>query len=103
MAIRDLGSSPVVGSSKKIIGGVAIKLTARSRRRRIPPEYDFTVRLPALTKSNSRNNSSALAIAEVLVRRYNLPIMIKFSRPVKSSSTLADCPVNPMFARTSSD
>ena len=35
---RDRGSSPVVGSSRKITGGVAIKLTAKSSRRRIPPE-----------------------------------------------------------------
>lgn len=39
MARRERGSRPVVGSSKKITGGVAIRLTAKSRRRRIPPEY----------------------------------------------------------------
>ena len=35
---RLCGSRPVVGSSRNRIGGEAIKLTARSRRRRIPPE-----------------------------------------------------------------
>ena len=37
IAKRERGSSPVVGSSRKITGGVAIRLTARSNRRRIPP------------------------------------------------------------------
>ena len=32
------GSSPVVGSSRKITGGCATSAPARSRRRRIPPE-----------------------------------------------------------------
>ena len=33
------GSSPVVGSSRKITRGEPISVIARSRRRRIPPEY----------------------------------------------------------------
>ena len=35
---RLVGSSPVVGSSKKRTGGRVIKEPARSNRRRIPPE-----------------------------------------------------------------
>jgi hypothetical protein len=33
------GSSPVVGSSRKITLGLPTSVIARSRRRRIPPEY----------------------------------------------------------------
>jgi hypothetical protein len=36
---RPRGSSPVVGSSRKITRGEPISVIARSRRRRIPPEY----------------------------------------------------------------
>ena len=35
---RLCGSSPVVGSSRKRMGGAASRLTARSSRRRMPPE-----------------------------------------------------------------
>ena len=36
--LRFRGSRPVVGSSRKISAGLVIRLAARSRRRRIPPE-----------------------------------------------------------------
>jgi hypothetical protein len=36
--MRAWGSSPVVGSSRKMIGGFPIRLIAMSRRRRMPPE-----------------------------------------------------------------
>ena len=35
---RDVGSSPVVGSSRKSTGGRVIKDAAKSSRRRMPPE-----------------------------------------------------------------
>ncbi len=38
-SMRACGSSPVVGSSRKMIGGLPIRLIAMSSRRRIPPEY----------------------------------------------------------------
>ena len=44
---RAAGSSPVVGSSRKITGGSAITLAARSSRRRMPPEYPLTSRSAA--------------------------------------------------------
>ena len=44
---RPRGSSPVVGSSRKSTGGCATRAPARSRRRRMPPEYVFTGRSAA--------------------------------------------------------
>ena len=37
-SMRDWGSSPVVGSSRKTTAGSPIRLIAMSRRRRMPPE-----------------------------------------------------------------
>ena len=45
------GSRPVVGSSRKITDGCATRLAARSRRRRIPPEYVATRRRAASLRS----------------------------------------------------
>ena len=41
------GSRPVVGSSRNSTVGYATTHAARSSRRRMPPEYDFTSLLPA--------------------------------------------------------
>ncbi len=41
---RAWGSSPVVGSSRKMTGGFPMRLIAMSRRRRMPPEYVDTLR-----------------------------------------------------------
>ncbi len=38
MSSRLAGSSPVVGSSRKITGGLPTREAARSSRRRMPPE-----------------------------------------------------------------
>jgi hypothetical protein len=43
-SMRGCGSSPVVGSSRKITGGFPIRLMAMSSRRRMPPEYVATLR-----------------------------------------------------------
>src|SRR6478752_3218754 len=51
-SMRDCGSSPVVGSSRKSTGGSPMRLIAMSRRRRMPPEYVDTRRRPASTSSN---------------------------------------------------
>jgi hypothetical protein len=47
---RVRGSRPVVGSSRKISGGRVIRLAARSRRRRIPPE-NCEIGLPAASSN----------------------------------------------------
>ena len=43
MVLRLRGSRPVVGSSRKSTDGLPVRLMAMSRRRRIPPEYVFTI------------------------------------------------------------
>ena len=53
------GSSPVVGSSRNTRGGRAIMLMARSRRRRIPPEYLAARRSAASARPNSASSSRA--------------------------------------------
>ena len=58
-SMRAWGSSPVVGSSRKITGGFPIRLIAMSRRRRMPPEYVATRREPASVSENRSSRSSA--------------------------------------------
>ena len=60
---RVRGSRPVVGSSRKISGGRVIRLAARSRRRRIPPE-NCAIGLSAAS-SSPNCVSSRLAAARV--------------------------------------
>ena len=57
---RACGSSPVVGSSRKITGGFPMRLIAMSRRRRIPPEYVATLRSAASASANRSSRSSAI-------------------------------------------
>ena len=59
------GSSPVVGSSRKISSGVTTRLAAMSMRLRIPPEYFFTCRSAA----SARPNASSRSVARSLPRR----------------------------------
>jgi len=62
-AMRLRGSRPVVGSSRKRIEGFATSASARSRRRRMPPEYVLAGRLAASSRSNLLRSSSARALA----------------------------------------
>jgi hypothetical protein len=68
MAIRLLGSSPVVGSSRKSTGGEKTRLAERSSLRRMPPEYVFTSRVAASTRSKRSRSSSVLLRASLFGR-----------------------------------
>ena len=57
---RPSGSSPVVGSSRKMTGGFPMRLIAMSRRRRIPPEYVDTLRAAASVSAKRSSRSSAI-------------------------------------------
>ena len=57
---RVRGSRPVVGSSRKISGGRAIRLAARSSRRRMPPENCEICLSPASSRPNRPSSSSAV-------------------------------------------
>ena len=98
-SMRDCGSSPVVGSSRKITGGSPIRLIAMSRRRRIPPEYVDTRRSAASVSSKRASRSSAIRPASFRCR--SRATSTRFSRPVRISSTAANCPVRLMDSRTS--
>ena len=58
---RACGSRPVVGSSRKMTGGLPIRLIAMSSRRRMPPEYVAAFRLPASVSEKRARRSSAIA------------------------------------------
>ena len=88
----------MVGSSRKITGGFPIRLIAMSRRRRIPPEYVATLRLAASVSWKRASRSSATWPASFT--RRSRAIRIRFSRPVRISSTAANCPVRLMDSRT---
>ena len=96
---RDSGSSPVVGSSRKITGGFPMRLMAMSRRRRMPPEYVATLRLAASVSWKRASRSSAICPAPFRWR--NRATSTRFSRPVRISSTAANCPVRLIDSRTS--
>ena len=89
----------MVGSSRKITGGFPIRLMAMSRRRRIPPEYVATLRLAASVSWKRASRSSATRPASFT--RLSRAIRMRFSRPVRISSTAANCPVRLMDCRTS--
>src|SRR5690348_14621302 len=97
-SMRASGSSPVVGSSRKRIGGVPTRLMARSSLRRIPPEYVDTRRLAASVKPKRVSKSSATWRG--CLRCRSLAIMSRFSCPVNISSTAANCPVRLKDCRT---
>ena len=100
-SVRLRGSNPVVGSSRKRTGASATRAPARSRRRRMPPEYVFAGRSAASARSNRSSSSRALAFDRFLPRWYSRPIMSKFSNPVRCSSTAAYWPDRPMCFLTS--
>ena len=60
MSVRLLGSSPVVGSSKKMMGASPTRLMAMSSRRRIPPEKVSRRRSAASLRSNLSSRSAAV-------------------------------------------
>ena len=58
-SLRLCGSRPVVGSSRKSTVGRATRAAARSRRRRMPPEYVLSGRSPASVRLNWSSSSTA--------------------------------------------
>ena len=98
---RVRGSSPVVGSSRKISGGRVIRLAARSSRRRMPPEnceIGLVGRLlePELLEQVARRSRGPCARC----RPWSRPKSIRFSVAVRFSSTEAYWPVTPRSWRT---
>src|SRR5699024_2611990 len=99
-SLRERGSSPVVGSSRNSTGGAATRLAARSSRRRMPPEYVLAGRVAASASENFSSSSSARARTCLAGSPYRSPMRRRFSRPVSSSSTVADWAVSPIERRT---
>ena len=99
-ARRLRGSSPVVGSSRKITCGEPARVIARSSRRRIPPEYVDTCRPAASTRSNRSSSSATRILPASRPRWFRSAIRRRFSSPVSKSSTAENWPVTPIAART---
>ena len=97
---RVRGSRPVVGSSRKISGGLVIRLAARSRRRRMPPENCEIGLFAASSRPNCASRPRAVARASADRRPCSRPNSHRFSVAVRSSSTDAYCPVTPTSWRT---
>ena len=100
ISLRLRGSSPVVGSSKNSTRGRVSRLDARSRRRRIPPEYVRAGRSAASASSKRSSSSFARRRASAAERSNRRPNIWRFSRPVRISSTAANWPVSPNSSRT---
>ena len=83
ISARALGSRPVVGSSRNSTAGFPIRLAARSRRRRMPPEYVLTARFAASVRSKRPSRSSARRRAAFAVSLLSCPIMTRLARPVQ--------------------
>ncbi len=98
---RLVGSSPVVGSSRKSTGGRVMSDAARSRRRRMPPEYPLRTRSAASTSSNWARSSAALVREAARPMSESSPTRTRFCRPVRSGSSVASCAATPMWRRTS--
>ena len=94
-SLRARGSRPVVGSSRNSTSGRATSVAARSRRRRMPPEYVLTRRPPASARANCSSSSSARARATARPRWWSWPIITRFSRPVSRASTVASWAARP--------
>ena len=90
---RVRGSSPVVGSSRKISGGRVIRLAARSSRRRMPPE-NWRDRLgrPPPRGRTARAGLGARSRASARSSPWSRPNSIRFSVAVRFSSTEAYWP-----------
>ena len=84
-----LGSKPVVGSSKNKIFGRPTKLTAKSKRRRMPPEKVANAWLADCVKSKAVSNSSARIRLAWLLSPFNRPNKRRLSRALKSWSIAA--------------
>ena len=76
-----------------------MRLIAMSRRRRMPPEYVDTLRAAASVSAKRSSRSSAIAPGSLRCR--SRATSTRFSRPVRISSTAANCPVRLMDSRTS--
>ena len=70
-----------------------------SRRRRMPPEYVDTFRAAASVSAKRSSRSSAIVPGSLRCR--NRATSTRFSRPLRISSTAANCPVRLMDSRTS--
>ena len=98
---RDVGSRPVVGSSRNSTGGRVMSEAARSSRRRIPPEYPFSTRSAAWSNSNCPSSSAARALAARRPMSHSSPTRVRFWRPVSNPSNVASWAATPMCRRTS--
>ena len=65
----------------------------------MPPEYVDTLRVAASVSEKRSSNSSAVAPGSLTCR--SLATSTRFSRPLRISSTAANCPVRLMASRTS--
>ncbi len=93
---RVRGSRPVVGSSRKISGGCAMRDAARSSRRRMPPENFFSGRLAASASPNRSSSSTDFALASARDSPSSREKIIRFSVADSVSSTEANWPVTPI-------
>ena len=78
-----------------IDGGRVIRLAARSRRRRMPPENAEMGLLAASVRSNCSSSVAAVERAVGLATPWSRAKSMRFSVAVRFSSTEAYCPVTP--------
>ena len=96
------GSSPEVGSSRNITFGRATSDAARSRRRRMPPEYVRAGRSAACVSPKRSSTSRERRRTSSAGRWYRRPTSTRFSNPVRFSSIAANCPASPIWLRRAS-
>jgi predicted ATPase/DNA-binding SARP family transcriptional activator len=100
MPRRLRGSRPVAGSSRKITGGLATSVIARSSRRFMPPEYWIGGFLRASTRSNCSSSSWTRRRPAFRSRWCRSAISWRFSSPVSMVSRAENWPVTPIARRT---
>ena len=101
MTLLDLGSRPVVGSSRNRTSGSFTKLRPRSNLLFIPPEYVFTLLSADSVRSTSSRSSSVLSFDFSLDKPHKRPVVKNNSLPVSKASTPVSWRATPIFVLTS--
>mmetsp|Transcript_41749 Transcript_41749/g.110115 ORF Transcript_41749/g.110115 Transcript_41749/m.110115 type:complete len:249 (-) Transcript_41749:495-1241(-) len=96
--MRESGSKPVVGSSKKTMDGAATDAMATERRRFMPPLYDVAATDALSSRPTPSSNLSASSRNADLVIPLKRPQNLKWERPEMPSKSTLSCGQTPMIA-----
>mmetsp|Transcript_13306 Transcript_13306/g.26522 ORF Transcript_13306/g.26522 Transcript_13306/m.26522 type:complete len:244 (-) Transcript_13306:1554-2285(-) len=97
--LRDIGSIPVVGSSRYTTRGSPSSESATDKRRLIPPLYAPVRTWAASVNFTDSSNSAACSFTSFLLSPLILPYIFMCSMPVSSFHKTSNCGQTPMVDR----